>query len=96
MEGTPALLLDDLSRSLNEKSLVKRFSKTSKNWSLRNPLSDSLTYSSRTNYIQMPMIGVHRASYVVLRGARIIFPITGDGGHATRPAVCFCHEQRSN
>ena len=65
MAGTPALLLDDLSRSLKEKSLLKRFSKTSKNWSLRNPLSDSLTNSSRTNYMQMPMIGVHRASYVV-------------------------------
>ena len=94
MAGTPALLLDDLSRSLNEKSLVKRFSKTSKNWSLRNPLSDSLTYSSRTNYMQMPMIGVHRARYVVLRGARIIFPITEEGGHATRPAVCFLRQRR--
>ena len=30
--------------------------------------------------MQMPMIGVHRASYVVLRGARMIFPITGGGG----------------
>lgn len=30
MAGTPALLLDDLSRSLKEKSLLKRFSKTSK------------------------------------------------------------------
>ena len=30
--------------------------------------------------MQMPMIGVHRASYVVLRGARMIFPKTGEGG----------------
>ena len=33
--------------------------------------------------MQMPMIGVHRASYVVLRGARMIFPITGGGGNAS-------------
>lgn len=30
MAGTPALLLDDLSRSLKEKSLLKRFSKLQK------------------------------------------------------------------
>ena len=37
----------------------------------------------------MPMIGVYRASYVVLRGARMIFPITGGGGGNASTILLF-------